>query len=401
MKKKIDMRNWLILLLPLAFACDRNEGNTELKGTIENSEEVIISEIHPDRIEDLDTLKISNGDFEYHPTLEGPTFLLLKFLDGPRIPLLVRPGETLQLSLDASQPVAAFNVEGSPGSQRLSELNEEALHTYYLMDSLDRINYMYQDSANFAEIRRGLDEAFKVRIDAHRRFLQNFILEDTTDLASIIAFNHRAGDATLLDPRTDLPFFISAANGMYSAFPDNEHAQSFYQKLNDVRTALMTERERLNIRNQFNRGYSLGEIALPDPNGDTLRLSQLRGKVVLVDFWASWCKPCRLDNPFLVNLYNTYHDRGFEIFSVSLDGTPNQPEPAEDWKRAIETDGLDWPWHVSDLDGWKSLVIPQFGLEAIPYNFLIDEEGHILARNIRGGELKTALDSIMGGRDVK
>ena len=130
------------------------------------------------------------------------------------------------------------------------------------------------------------------------------------------------------------------------------------------------------------------EIAMSDPDGNTRRLSDLRGKVVLIDFWASWCGPCRRENPNVVKLYQKYHDQGFEIFSVSLDKDGNA------WRNTIKADGLTWPNHVSDLQYWQSAAGRLYGISAIPATVLVDREGKIIARNLRGADLDRKLKEI-------
>jgi peroxiredoxin len=135
-------------------------------------------------------------------------------------------------------------------------------------------------------------------------------------------------------------------------------------------------------------GMEAPEIAMSDPEGVTRRLSDLRGKVVLIDFWASWCSPCRRENPNVVKLYNKYKDQGFEIFSVSLDKDGNA------WRKAIKDDGLAWPNHVSDLKQWQSAAGRTYGIMSIPATVLVDREGKIIARNLRGAELEKQLQEI-------
>ncbi len=136
------------------------------------------------------------------------------------------------------------------------------------------------------------------------------------------------------------------------------------------------------------------EISLPSIDGTTIyTLSELRGKMVLVNFWASLVAPCRFENPNLVKVYQNYNDKsfqsgnGFTIFSVSMDTDINN------WKNGITKDKLIWPYHVSDLQGYDSKVASDYGVKAIPYNFLIDGSGKIIAVNLRGAELSKALDS--------
>jgi len=126
------------------------------------------------------------------------------------------------------------------------------------------------------------------------------------------------------------------------------------------------------------------EIALPDTQGKINKLSSLRGKYVLIDFWAAWCGPCRREAPNLVRIYNKYKEKGFEIYGVSLDRDKNS------WLGAIESDNLDWV-HVSDLKYWQSDVVGLYGFSGIPYTVLIDREGKIIAKGLRGEQLENKL----------
>jgi thiol-disulfide isomerase/thioredoxin len=128
---------------------------------------------------------------------------------------------------------------------------------------------------------------------------------------------------------------------------------------------------------------------LNDTNGKAIALSSLQGKVVLVDFWASWCMPCRQENPNVVRMYEKYKDKGFTVYSVSLD------ESKDAWVKAIKDDNLSWPNHVSDLKGWQSSAAALYGVSSIPATFLLDKEGNIIAQNLRGAELEQKLQEIL------
>lgn len=139
----------------------------------------------------------------------------------------------------------------------------------------------------------------------------------------------------------------------------------------------------------FNSGtMEAPEIELPKLNGDIMKLSDLRGQYVLVDFWASWCGPCRRENPNVVRLYNKYKNKGFTIFSVSLD------EDAAAWQEAIVKDRLSWPNHVSDLKGWEAPVIQDYGFSGIPFTVLLNKEGKYIGVNLRGAELEQKLKEL-------
>ncbi len=148
-------------------------------------------------------------------------------------------------------------------------------------------------------------------------------------------------------------------------------------------------------RKTLNVGDTAPEIALKNPDGEVMKLSDLRGKVVLIDFWAAWCRPCRMENPNVVKLYKKYKDQdfkygeGFTVYSVSLDRNKT------DWVKAIEQDGLIWDNHVSDLKFWSSQAARTYNVNSIPATFLIDENGVILARNLRGGALESALSKMV------
>ena len=140
--------------------------------------------------------------------------------------------------------------------------------------------------------------------------------------------------------------------------------------------------------NYFLIGKQAPEIKLKDPNGKIFSSYSLKGKFVLIDFWASWCKPCRAENPNVVKAYQKYKDKNFTVLGVSLD------EKLADWKKAIKDDNLDW-MHISDLKYWNTSVIPLFQFEGIPFNVLVDPSGKVIAAGLRGELLDLALNTVL------
>ena len=152
--------------------------------------------------------------------------------------------------------------------------------------------------------------------------------------------------------------------------------------------------QRLAFYGDLNKPVEIGnkapDILLENPEGKEIKLSSLKGQYVLIDFWASWCGPCRRENPNVVRLYHQYKDKGFTVYSVSLD------DNLEQWKAAIINDQLAWPHHVSDLMKWNSLVVQLYKFNGIPHTVLLDKNGVIIAKNLRGLELEQKLQELLG-----
>jgi thiol-disulfide isomerase/thioredoxin len=157
-----------------------------------------------------------------------------------------------------------------------------------------------------------------------------------------------------------------------------------------------TKTEEINgVETGIDIGQRAPDLVYESPSGEKISLSSLRGKMVLIDFWAAWCPPCRKENPNLVKTYQEFKDKefvsgsGFTVYGVSLDRS------MEDWVAAIEKDGLVWETHVSDLEGWKSAPAAQYGVMQVPSNFLLDGNGIILAKDLRGQYLDSKLKELL------
>ena len=169
--------------------------------------------------------------------------------------------------------------------------------------------------------------------------------------------------------------FKSAGQALSADMPGSKYTTEY--------TTMVSSLEKQMLQQQAGAAIQVGQpapdISLPGPDGKTRSLASLKGKVVLLDFWASWCRPCRMANPHVVEVYNKYKSKGFDVFSVSLD----RPGQKDAWVAAIKQDGLVWDSHVSDLQFWNSAPAATYGVRSIPHTFLIDRNGNIAAINPR------------------
>ena len=210
---------------------------------------------------------------------------------------------------------------------------------------------------------------FDTEIEKRNTATSNYLLANKKDLAAILFL-----DVFPREKNTTLHQEVVRA--LYEKYPNNPIVAERYKVENSPATSTSV-------------GALAPDISCENPEGKTLKLSDLRGKVVLLDFWASWCRPCRMENPNVVAAYKKYHDAGFEVFSVSLD------RDRAGWLKAIEVDELSWPNHVSDLGYWQSKPAKIYGVSSIPATFLIGRDGRIIAKNLRGAALENALKELL------
>ncbi len=210
------------------------------------------------------------------------------------------------------------------------------------------------------------------------------------------AFSQKTGGINLLLKETLLAHKDGLAALMFiDLFPKDQFADLHKQVVSSLKAkypnnVLVNDRAKALNNVKIAVGSEAPDLAFQNPEGKIMKLSDLKGKVVLLDFWASWCRPCRMENPNVVKLYNKYKSQGFDVYSVSLDRTKQQ------WVDAIAKDKLIWPNHVSDLKGWQSEGAKQYKVTSIPSTFLIDRNGKIIAVNPRGQQLEKALKEVFG-----
>ncbi|HMN04399.1 MAG TPA: TlpA disulfide reductase family protein [Flavobacteriales bacterium] len=210
---------------------------------------------------------------------------------------------------------------------------------------------------------------------------RRFIREHMTSPAVLAAVNR-------LNMQQELPLMQQVKDSLRKSIPHSEYFSSYRDQVDRTAQQLeayrQQEEQQAMLDNLIPVGGPAPDFTQDTPEGKPLSLSSLRGNVVLIDFWASWCRPCRMENPNVVKVYEKYHKKGFEILGVSLDKDKGA------WTAAIKQDGLPWK-HVSDLQFWNNAVAQQYGVSAIPYTVLLDREGKVIAKNLRGPSLEAKL----------
>ena len=252
---------------------------------------------------------------------------------------------------------------GPAAAQKKSDVESNSLVTKTLSANISKEAQGYIEN-----IVASYQKQFNDRNAAIATASRNLMLEHKSDLATLMFLDNFAQDKAMQSE------IITA---LHAAYPEHPLVAERYNKIN-------------NPQFRTSEGSVAPELEFSDPDGKVRKLSDLRGKVVLIDFWASWCGPCRKENPHVRAMYERYHDRGFEVFSVSLDNNKDR------WKDAIAKDNLSWPNHVSDLKGWGSAAAKLYGVSSIPSTFLVDKEGRIIAKGLRGEQLTAVLEQIFG-----
>jgi peroxiredoxin len=394
------MRKLLSLsLIALAFvACDKQGGPglTSVKISAEGTNEIIIARLSPNAVNNLDTLKSDNGVFTYELQIDTADFLMLD-AGGMRIPFFTNGSENINIAIDPlTEGVDRnYDINGNKESIRIKNINDIVYDAGKYIDSLGEYIELYRDSANFPAIRAEKQKEFEDKVDATSAELRALIDEDPANMANLFIWPQSLGQKQMVSAEDHIESYIKVDSALMAAYPNNPHALNFNKQLVRIKEQVAAQSAMKAKQEAIGEGNPAPDISLPDSLGQLRSLSDLKGQVVLVDFWAAWCRPCRAANPMLVKIYNDYKDQGFTVMSVSFDGLPQQQNPREEWLKAIQQDGLSWPHHVSDLKGWSSAAGQVYGIQAIPFTVLVDKEGNIVAKNVNLGELPAQLDKLL------
>lgn len=345
------------------------EGIT-ISGTVENPKQglILLKEITNKAYNTIDTVELKDDKSFSFEFTGDPGFYRLDFF-GAQAVTLIFDATDIELHVDGANVRGKFELTGSPEYDQIIKFNKSQVDIFG-----DRENEINQ---RYAAAKGAQDEAGALQAQSDYMDLLLEKEEMAIETIKIIGANLATFQLiSSIDKDRNFEFVDSMAVALKNKYPKMVFIQELAAQMDKARETAV--------------GVEAPEIALPTPDGDVLKLSSLRGQVVLVDFWAQWCKPCRRENPNVVAAYHKFKDKGFTVYGVSLDRT------REKWLQAIEEDGLTWN-HVSDLKYFQSAAAETYGITGIPFSILVDRNGIIVAKNLRGAALEKELEKVFAG----
>jgi thiol-disulfide isomerase/thioredoxin len=341
-----------------------------------------------DTIMKLDSVK-SNGNFSFTHKSDESLLYRLRFEKGKYILFTTQKDK---ISIDADwDNMDGYIIKGSPASLSLKAFITALREHLINLKTYDKIS---KDISNGSSNKDSLMNALQMDITRNNEEFLEYVKQyiDTTKYLpnSLFAVN-------MLNPRIEGQFLKSYYGKLESKYPSSNLAKEYARLFKPVFDTV-TGPPKMAFTPKENGTYNVRpadaqlatDIELPAPGGTMHKLSSMKGNYVLLEFWASWCGPCRKGNPALAATYNIFKEKNFKVYAVSLD------DDKASWLRAIKDDGINEWLHVSDLKKWGSVAARRYNVSSIPANFLIDPDGYIIAKDLHGDELLTQLEKRVG-----
>ncbi len=363
-----------LLVAGVFMACSsEQEGNITISGNLENvtNKQLVLQRLTNAQPISVDTIDVDDdGSFIVSTSINSFGFFQLGYGPSNTINLVLEPNDQLKVTGNAANLNTDFTVSGSAEAKYYRTFLMTQFRHYQQLDSLKQELQAYSQNRDQGGFMQTLQVQQKLKNDYSEKI--KTLIDNHPDSKVNLAVVEQ------LDPEKEFDYFDRVSTVLNNSLPNSDYTNNLSSRVEGWRKTAI--------------GSQAPEIALPNPMGEVMKLSELRGSYVLIDFWASWCRPCRDENPNVVRMYNEYKDDGFTVYSVSLDGLPQQKGTGKErWIQAIQEDNLIWPYHVSDLKGWQSSAANLFQVRSIPFSLLVSPEGEIIAKNLRGPELGNKL----------
>lgn len=374
MEKLINVTLLFIFILSITFTSKAQEITAKISGNLFNvpSDTVYISQnLGAQGMKDLAMFLLDKkGNFSEKIKLPAEDYYVLRLSDGQSINLVIRDKDDFKVFGDGKNLFQFANIVGSDDSQALNEFIRFNMAYNQKLDSAKL--YLQQNPGKDKEV----NASFQPVYNSFRSERQQFMTEFANSPALIAVL----GTFNLDQEFKEYEQTVEALKENFSNSPTVQNVAQELEKNKQLRAS----------KAPLSLGAKAKDIVMANPEGTEIKLSDYEGKIVLLDFWASWCGPCRKENPHVVKLYEKYKDAGFTVFSVSLD------KNKASWLAAIEKDKLVWDAHVSDLQGWQNAAAKQYQVSSIPFTVLLDREGKVIQTKLRGYQLEQMLESIFG-----
>jgi peroxiredoxin len=370
------MRLIFALLLAISLiSCNKETNTYTLDGEaigFADGTEVYVFTFENNQPKPIDTLKITQGKFSAtYPKSDTTPLNFLRINEANASILFFPENENMQ----------AIIYKDSIKASRITGGEQNAAYNRFV-DKMDTFNKKKQERMDqFRAANEANDTAAIAKIQSDNlnlvneetEFKKQFLKDNNNTLFSVMLISDMAGRKEI----------TPAEASVYVENLDPKVAST--QLAQDLKT-------NLDSLKKADVGSAAPDFSAPTPTGETMSLKDAMGKYTIIDFWASWCKPCRIENPNVVNVYNKYHDKGLNIISVSLD----KADQKDKWIQAIKDDKMDW-FHVSNLQFWQDPIAKQYSVRSIPATFLLDENGMIIDKDLRGAALEAKIATLLGG----